>query len=178
MKKIICVILAALLLLICACGCNIATHPTTEATDASTNPTLAGGLEDSIFDNDGTVPSEPASAESVAPENETTESTEPAGTTEATESSTATESTEPEQTQPTEPVTTQPDDHEIGYAEFMAMSPADQRKFQESFGQDEASLDAFFAWYNAAKEKYEKENPPIDVGNGTIDWDKLFGDNG
>ena len=52
----------------------------------------------------------------------------------------------------------------MDYATFKAMSAAEQRAFQESF----SSLDAFFEWYNAAKEAYDKENPPIEVGGDGV----------
>ena len=36
------------------------------------------------------------------------------------------------------------------------------------------SIDAFFEWYNAAKEQHEKENPPIEVDGGAIDLDQII----
>lgn len=45
------------------------------------------------------------------------------------------------------------------------MSPEQQRAYMESF----FSIDAFFEWFNKAKEAYEEANPPIEVGSGTID---------
>ena len=69
-------------------------------------------------------------------------------------------------TQPTGPNTS------LTYEEFHAMTGAEQRAHQESF----ANLDDFFDWYNAAKETYEKENPPIEIGgNGEVN---LGGGNG
>ena len=62
---------------------------------------------------------------------------------------------------------------EMTYEEFVALSPADQRRYQDSFGKDDAGLEAFFDWYIAAKEKYEQENPVYDVGDGVIDLGKL-----
>ena len=50
------------------------------------------------------------------------------------------------------------------YEEFQNLTPAQMRAFEESF----ESKDAFFEWYNAAKDAYENANPPIDAGNGTI----------
>ena len=60
---------------------------------------------------------------------------------------------------------------EIDYEEFTAMSPTQQRVYMESF----ESLDAFFEWYNAAKEVYEQAHPPIDVGDGVIDMEDIIG---
>ena len=82
------------------------------------------------------------------------------------------EETEPQQTQPneTEPVQEVPEG-EIDYEAFMALEPAAQRAYMESF----ESVDAFFKWYNAAKEAYEQAHPSIDVGDGVIDLEDLFG---
>ena len=52
----------------------------------------------------------------------------------------------------------------MDYEKFLNMTSAEQQKYVESF----SDIDAFFAWYNAAKEAYEKENPPISIGNGEI----------
>ena len=58
------------------------------------------------------------------------------------------------------------------YEQFHALSGAEQRAFQNSF----ADLDAFFTWYNTAKETYEKEHPSIEIGgNGIVDMDDLLG---
>ena len=57
------------------------------------------------------------------------------------------------------------------YEKYHAMSPRDQRLYMESFG----DVEAFFQWYNAAKEQYEKDHPAIDIGDGTVDLSKLPG---
>jgi hypothetical protein len=58
------------------------------------------------------------------------------------------------------------------YERFQAMTPAEQRAFQDSF----EDLDAFFDWLDAAKEAYEKENPPIEIpDDGVIDPDDFLG---
>ena len=55
------------------------------------------------------------------------------------------------------------------------MTGAEQRAFQESF----EDLDAFFAWFNAAKEAHEKENPSIEIGgSGEVDLGGLPSGNG
>ena len=79
--------------------------------------------------------------------------------------------TEPQQTQPNETEPVQVPEGEIDYETFVALDPAVQREYMESF----ESMDAFFEWYNAAKEAYEKAHPPIDVGDGVIDLEDLFG---
>ena len=63
----------------------------------------------------------------------------------------------------------------LTYEQFQALTGAEQRAYQESF----ENLDVFFEWYNAAKETYEKENPPIEIGpDGDVDLDDLAGGNG
>lgn len=95
------------------------------------------------------------------------EMTEPQQT-QPTQSAEPTQSTEPAQpTQPTESAS----EGELDYETFTAMDPAEQRVYMESF----ESLDAFFAWYNAAKEAYEQEHPAIDVGDGVVDLGGLGG---
>ena len=54
---------------------------------------------------------------------------------------------------------------EIGYEEFQSMSPKEQQEYMESF----PSIEAFFEWYNEAKERYLEENPPIDIDDGNVD---------
>lgn len=57
----------------------------------------------------------------------------------------------------------------------MAMDGKEQEKYMNSFG----DIDAFFNWYNDAKETYEKENPSIEIGNGPIDMEEIInGKNG
>jgi len=54
--------------------------------------------------------------------------------------------------------------------EFQNMSAADQQAFMGTF----ENLDLFFAWYNQAKAEYEAANPPIDVGDGSVDIGDLI----
>jgi len=185
MKKMICILLAAVMVL-CVCGCQEAVKPTDETTTGPSLETTEPVLQDSIFDNDNVHATNPVD-DTTAPQDATdpsqsTESTENTQGSQGTEGTENTEGTEPtEATEPaesTQPSET-PDDGVVDYEDFIAMTPAQQRAFQESFGQGEAGLDAFFAWYNAAKEAYEKEHPPIHIGgNGVIDMDKLTGGNG
>lgn len=91
-----------------------------------------------------------------------------------------TQPTEPQPTQPTQPAPTetQPaptEPQEMDYAAYHAMSPAQQQAYMESF----ESMEAFFVWYENAKQEYEAANPPIDVGNGSIDMNEILnGNNG
>lgn len=154
------------------------------------------GLEDSIFDAEETKPVEtqapdatedpavvpgaaipdgPAATDTglQAPDVDAPEDTRPVQTeptvTEPKETKPVV--TEPAQTGPqqTEPV--QIPEGEIDYETFTAMEPALQRQYMESF----ESMDAFFEWYNAAKEAYEQEHPVLDVGDGVIDVEDLLG---
>ena len=158
--------------------------PGTEAPDAA--PSLSG-VEDSIFGDEPDETQEPAATDvpdvtdapdatgdvTVAPEDDIPI---PDGST-APESGIQSPNVQvPEYTQPseTEPAQTEPvqiPEGEIDYETFVAMDPALQRMYMESF----ESMDAFFEWYNAAKEAYEQAHPSIDVGDGVIDLEDLFG---
>lgn len=61
----------------------------------------------------------------------------------------------------------------LDYETFQGLDPAEQEVHMKSF----ESIEAFFDWYNAAKEKYELENPPIIVDGGAIDLDKIIEEN-
>lgn len=140
---------------------------------ASTTP----GVEDSIFDSDPVETQVPA--ESTAPDGAETITPVPENDIPITDVPDGTDVQRPDvpgTTQPavTEPAATEPaqiPEEEIDYETFMAMDPALQRAYMESF----ESMDAFFAWYNAAKEAYELEHPSIDVGDGVIDLEDLVG---
>lgn len=62
---------------------------------------------------------------------------------------------------------------EMTYEKYIAMRGDDQMAFFNTFG----SVEEFVAWYNTAKEKYEAEHPEIEIENGEIDLDSLFGGN-
>lgn len=135
----------------------------------------------SATDHGNTIPTGPADPDAgyQDPGADVPEDTHPAQTEPAVTEPTATEpaATEPQQTQPTQPnqpTETEPvqiPDGEIDYETFVALDPAVQREYMESF----ESMDAFFEWYNAAKEAYEQAHPSIDVGDGVIDLEDLFG---
>lgn len=57
------------------------------------------------------------------------------------------------------------------YKEYVKLTPAQQDAYIKSF----ESIKAFFDWYEKAKEEYEKNNPPIDVGDGNIDLEGILG---
>ena len=62
-----------------------------------------------------------------------------------------------------------PGTEKMDYASYKALSPKEQRAYMESF----EDMDAFFEWYNAEKDKYEKENPSIEIDGGVIDLDEI-----
>lgn len=58
----------------------------------------------------------------------------------------------------------------LSYEDFIKLTPEQQQAYQESYGLDEAGLQAFFKWYSEAKAAYEKEHPPEEIpSDGKID---------
>lgn len=140
---------------------------TAEETTVATTEATIPGLEDSIFDEETEETTEATekteeteeTEETAPPEQDNTKPTKPKPTeTEPAE-------TDPAETEPTEAEPTVPSVEEMDYETFQKLSPAEQQAFVESFD----SIEEFFAWYNAAKEAYEKANAPIEVGGGAID---------
>ena len=163
-KRLIALLLAALMIL-CA-GCKgkqtndatalAETQPGTTEAPVPTE-TLHPALADNPFDD----------ADYTEPAAETEEATEAVEETEA-----ATEAaTEPakETEAPTEPEATE-DDGEMTYEKFMAMDAAGQQAFINSF----PSMDAFFEWFNAAKEAYEASRNEVEIGDGSFDIGDLI----
>lgn len=167
-KRIFAVILVLLTLALCACT----PAAQTGSGDTTTGGNVQAGVADSIFDNEdqddksfsasvsvdqkdptGTtqIPTETDGIDgTMGVEDNKIVTTERGGSTEETTQGGSTSATDPA------PMT---------YEAFMALSGKEQQAYQESF----TSIQAFFDWYNAAKETYEKENPPIYVGgNGTV----------
>lgn len=53
----------------------------------------------------------------------------------------------------------------LTFAEFLAMSPADQQAYMESY----ENITDFLEWYRMAEEQYKAEQPNIEIGgNGDI----------
>ena len=133
---------------------------TQEATQAPTEEKLSG-LEDSVFDgagveNTGNEAAGETQPENTKPSEETTAATEPPHA-----------ESQPAQSQEGEST------GEMTYEKYNAMSGDEQLAFFETFD----SVEAFIDWYNAAKEKYEKEHPYIEIDGGEIDLDSIFGGN-
>ena len=113
-----------------------------------------------------TIPvQEPAGSEEAPTEN-TDEPTEE--TTEPTEPTRPREDEEPS-VQPSQPQTDPGEPVALSYEEYMALSPAEQQAYYESF----PTLEEFIAWHNTALAEYEagQEVPvvtgPIDIGDYT-----------
>lgn len=151
MKRIFAILMVFALILLC--GCKAA-----EETPESTGQVIGfGGAEDSIFDDEGEETTAPVETQDPATEDPTEDPTE-----EPVESETS-GATEPEPSAPTQtepPADDTEPDFSMTYEKFNALSAKEKREYQESF----ADLDAFFAWYEAEKARYEEENPPIIIG--------------
>lgn len=180
---IIVIVLAVIISLSVILLCNLEKSPSddNQPTTATTEPTSAPVTDPSNSDSVTTDEEEPIvqgddeptkpATPVTQPQQEPTEgsSIEPGDQpsdepTNAPTEAPATDPTEPaEPTTPTEPENNGPD-LSMTYEEFQNLPPAKMREFQESF----ADIEDFFVWYNAAKEAYEKANPPIDAGDGTI----------
>lgn len=131
-------------------------------TDAPTGGAVAADPT-AQTDNQG---AEQAVTEGTAAPTETTEATEATEVTEATEATDATQETQGTLI-PDAPVATQPADGTVTYLDYINMTGAEQMAFINTF----SSYDAFFAWFNAAKEAYEDGlievdgSTPVDGGN-------------
>lgn len=136
---------------------------TTEPLEETTEPVETTEPEETTEpDEDPTDPVEEPTEpdeEPVAPTEEPTDDDPP-----------ATKPTEPSQpTQPTEPQAGTQEPAALTYEEYMALSPAEQQAYYESF----PTLEEFIAWHNTALAEYEagQEVPvvtgPIDIGDYT-----------
>lgn len=175
-KKMIALILTMVFsVALFACANNVQpTDPTDAEQPTETTSEPIPGLEDYDGDvnlddseenepTDGTesteAPVDPT--EATEPETEPTEETAPSEeVTEPTEETTPSEETVP----PTEG-DNQGNATTTSYEAYLNMSGDQQLAFMQSFD----SMEAFFAWLNAAKAEYEAQNPGVDVGDGNID---------
>lgn len=137
--------------------------PETQEQTLATTETTIPGLEDSIFDDVQWTENTGNTAEGeTQPENDNS-GENPSETTGETEPPYA--ESQPEGSQGGE------DSGEMTYEKYNSMSGDDQMAFFSTF----ASVEDFVTWYNAAKEKYEAENPYIEIEGGEIDLDSIFG---
>lgn len=158
-KKLLCAVAAVLLLSACRIGGGETTLPSEPLPQQTTAPTeTVPGVEE--WPEETTLPQVPETVPQTQATEPSEEPTAPA------ETEPGQKPTEPaETTQPTAPPeTTQPQTGNSGlsYEEYLAMDPARQQAFYESF----PSLEAFIAWHNAALEEYEKNQPSIEVTGG------------
>ena len=123
----------------------------------------------------GEVPTAPgadvpaAVTDPTASEAATEPTTESGETTEPTEDTKPTDPTDASEGPliPDAPVATQPANGPVTYLDYLAMTGEQQMAFINTF----SSYDAFFAWFNAAKEAYEDSlividgSTPVDGGN-------------
>lgn len=157
----------------------------TEATVYETVTETIPGLEDSIFDTELQT-TEPEETEREVteldkkeesgikqPENQAT-STKPSSTSPTTPSAKDDQANEPTTKPGTEDGETKNDSTAVqisDYEKFHDMSAAEQQAYIEACG----DIDAFFEWYNNAKEEHEAANPPIEVGDGNVDMGDIIG---
>ena len=58
----------------------------------------------------------------------------------------------------------------ITYEKYINLTADEQTAYRDSF----ESTEAFFTWFNAAKEGYEAQHPGIDVGDGNVNLEDLI----
>lgn len=203
---VIITILLAVLLIWGASSCDARSNPvyvegedhseTEPEGESSENSSSIYGIEDSIFDDleegeliddfegsdlpsgNGSGENKPASSESSSSGSSSgnTSSRPSSGNTSSRPSSGSSSSKPSSGSSSSAPsIGDSEEDGKVTYEEFMAMDGTEQEKYMNSFG----DIDAFFNWYNDAKEIYEKENPSIEIGNGPIDMEEIInGKNG
>lgn len=189
-KKLICAILAVLMLCsmtACRSGGTETTAPavsghapneTTPAVSLPENETV-GNLPDSTEPVDETTTPVEETTEPVEDPDEdpyedpdedpyedpVEDPTEPEeDPTEPTQKPTQPKEDDPPATQPTEPEAGDDEPVVLTYEEYMALSPAEQQAYYESF----PTLEDYIAWYNAAYAEYE-ENQDAVIATGPID---------
>ena len=176
-KKWSCLVLAVTFLLAILAGCKAPKLPEkAEDPTAGTQETLENipGVGENEFNHEDFVDSDSVttdptkeSTDPSQPETDPTQSTDPSQpstdpsqTTDPTES---TDSTEPTQPSEGSKITV--------YEWYESLSPEDQMAYYETF----ESMEAFVKWYNAAKAEYDKLHPPIESGDGNIDFGDIAG---
>ena len=194
---VIITILLAVLLIWGASSCDARSNPVYVEGGNNFEPEQSGesseesssqyGIEDSIFDDleegeliddfeASDLPSGNGSGENKPASSESSSSGSSSGNTSSRPSSGSSSSKPSSGSSSSAPsIGDSEEDGKVTYEEFMAMDGTEQEKYMNSFG----DIDAFFNWYNDAKETYEKENPSIEIGNGPIDMEEIInGKNG
>lgn len=169
MKKTVCFLLLAVMLLSLVACSNGTDQPVTDGNGAAENVTdnSADTPADNITGdtaNNGGGTTQTGNGETGA-----TPSTEDPDTPVSNDTPTTPDNkTETDGTNATDstPVTEIPEKFtDCTYEDYHNMTPEVQKQFVDKF----EDLAAFFDWYNAAKKKYEMEHPTIGVENGEID---------
>lgn len=179
-KKLMALLLAAMMLLAAGCKKDTAPQETTEPSrplETETTPVVIpeetiSGVE--ILDEplnspfDGMEDTEPETTENSSPSDNTISNNASSNTEKPAQSGNETV-TEPTPTEPvqSEPGATVPEDgiNQVSYETYSNMTPAEQMAFYNQF----TSMEAFVQWYNEAKAEYDREHGAIDVGDGDID---------
>lgn len=144
MKKILCMLLASILVFALFAACDRKQPAAAVPQEQETTAATGGGLEDSIFEEDPTTGPQ-QNQTTTKPTKKPDEGNDPT-TGAGNDGKLDQESTS------------------LDYEGFRALSPAEQREYQESF----ETIDAFFEWYNAAYDAYTKANPSIEIGDNGI----------
>ena len=139
-KQLFSLALVVALLLLCACKAEPQSPTEPEETQPESSTAGNVAVTDSIFDD--------------APESE---NSQPVQTTPV-----ESESSEAPETEPDADIVDS--DTGMTYERFIAMSPKEQREYQQSY----ADMEAFFQWYETAKAKYEEEHPSTIIGGDGV----------
>lgn len=184
-KKLMVLLLAAIMLLAAGCKNDADTGETTEPSQylqTETNPEIPeetiSGVEildeplnspfDEMEDAEQETTDNSSSTDNADNSNSDGSNSGESNTEKPAQSGndTAAES-KPTEPKPTEPGATEPEDgiHYVSYEEYNNMTPAEQVAYYNQF----PSMEAFVQWYNEAKAEYDREHGAIDVGDGDID---------
>ncbi len=126
-------------------------------TDKVARPNIPG-LEDSIFDEDS------KDYEGLK---------EPEGPSGSQKESETTGNGGSAVTPPQQSDTGTSDSDAMDYETFQNMSPSKQQEYMATFD----DIDAFFDWYYAEKERYEAENPAIEIDGGSVNLGDIINRN-
>ena len=174
MKKILWIMVIALLLCACSTQTPQETNTETDATSQTTEPaapettTQPQQTEPAV-----TVPLVPDNTDYTGPTLNASEGAEVWDETTGTTASTTPESTTPPTTQPSTEPTTSEESQLLTYEQYMALPTSKQQEYFLSFG----DVDAFYNWLEAAEAEYEK-NHPEEGGDGNIDIGDYMGNGG
>lgn len=172
-KKIMCALLT------CAVVCTLSAcrrggGETTAPAAAVVGPTVPAPAEtrsDGIAVGEWLGEPETVPAETIGSaeqsQDETIGTTDPKEPAEAVKEPTQVPGTTEEETIPqtSQPQTGDEDGAPLGYEEYMAMTPAEQQAYYESF----PSLEDYIAWYNAALAQYQEDQNVVEV-TGPFDF--------